>query len=160
MAAQTKKDERTLAILKPDGVKRDLIGECEKRITEAGLKITKKRTFLMNRKLAEDFRKDIKEKHPIIFEALIEYMTEGPCTVLMVKGENAIEKLREICGPTNPKEAPRGTIRGDFGNKNENMEELYKQGEVIKNIIHSSGNADEAEREIRLILGLEEKDEI
>lgn len=143
--------ELTLAIIKPDGVARGLTIECIQRITSAGLKIKEKKMFWMSRDLAERLRKDIKEKHPAIYESLIEYMTEGPSIALIIEGERAQEKLREICGPTNPKDAPKGTIRGDLGVGD--MNDLYKQGKVIKNIIHSSGSKEEANEEISIIFG-------
>jgi len=146
--------EKTLALIKPDGVERGLTIECIRRIQETDLKITEKKMLWMGRILAENFRQEIKEKHPQIFEALVEYMTEGPCIALLIEGENALETLRKICGATNPREAEKGTIRGDYGNKNLDMRELYKQGKVIKNIIHSSGNEEEARKEIELILGI------
>jgi nucleoside-diphosphate kinase len=153
-------EEKTLALIKPDGVARGLTIECIRRILDAGLKITQKKALWMEREAAEEFRKEIREKHPIIFDALIEYMAEGPCIALLVEGENAIEELRKLCGATNPKEAEKGTIRGDYGDKSKDMKELYKQGKVIKNIIHSSGNKEEAEKEIELILGIKQKMEV
>jgi nucleoside-diphosphate kinase len=145
--------ERTLAIIKPDGVERSLTIECIERIEKVGLEIIKKKMMIMTRELAERFRNEIKEKHPAIFEALIEYMTEGPMIAMIVEGENATEKLRMVCGATNPSEAEEGTIRGDFGDKNIDMKELYKKGKVVKNIIHSSGNQEEAQEEIEIIFG-------
>ena len=107
----------------------------------------------MSRETAEEFRKDIKEKHPIIFESLIEYMTEGPCLALLLEGKDAIKKSRRLCGPTNPDEAEKGTIRGDFAKGD--MKELYLQGKAVRNVIHSSETAEAADREARLILGVE-----
>jgi len=145
--------EKTLALIKPDGVARSLTIECLQRIKNTGLEITQKKMLWLSKEQAEKFRAEIKEKHPSIFPALIEYMTEGPCIALMVEGQNAIEKIREICGSTNPKEAKEGTIRGDFGDKTLDMKELYQKGKVIKNIIHSSGNQEEAQQEIEMIFG-------
>ncbi|MEK6927789.1 MAG: nucleoside-diphosphate kinase [Nanoarchaeota archaeon] len=145
--------EITLALIKPDGVARGLTIECIRRILDSGLEITEKKKIWMERWNAEKFRAEIKEKHPRIFEALIDYMTEGPCIALLIEGENATEKLRKICGATNSKDAERGTIRGDYGDKSEDMKELYKKGKVIKNIIHSSGNLEEAKEEIEQIFG-------
>lgn len=145
--------EATLALIKPDGVARGLTIECIQRIEKAGLRIARKKMLWLNRGKAEELRKEIREKHPLIFEALMEYMTEGPCIALLIEGESTIESLRKICGATNPKEAASGTIRGDFGDKKEDMKELYRQGKVVKNIIHSSGNKEEAQEEIKIIFG-------
>lgn len=143
--------ETTLAIIKPDGVAKGLTIEIIGRIKEAGLEIKEKKMLWMDREIAEEFRKEIKIKHPIIFESLIEYMTEGPSIALIIHGENAQEKIRALCGPTDPKIAPKGTIRGDFAEGD--MKALYKEGKVVKNIIHSSANKEEAEQEIKLIFG-------
>ncbi len=141
--------EQTLALIKPDGIKRGLAEECIKRFKEAGLSILQQKEVKFNKTKAEEFRKELKEKYPHLWESLIEYMTEGKMLAIILEGEEAVEKTRAICGPTNPKDAPKGTIRGDFGEGD--MKELYKQGKVIKNIIHVSGNAAEAAHEIKLI---------
>jgi nucleoside-diphosphate kinase len=143
--------ERTMVMIKPDGVRKEITNECIRRIENAGLKINLKKKILLNSELAGKFRKEIKENHPVIFESLIDYMTEGPCVAMIIEGENAITKLRDICGPTNPKEAPRGTIRGDFAEGD--MRILYNQGNAVRNIIHSSENSLEAQKEIKLIFG-------
>lgn len=145
--------EITLAIIKPDGVERGLTIECIERIKKEGLEIKEKRMLWMSKETAEEFRQDIREKHPTIFASLIEYMTEGHCIALLVEGENASARMRKVCGATDPREAENGTIRGDFGVKGESMKELYKKGKVVKNIIHSSENKEEAEEEIKLIFG-------
>lgn len=143
--------ERTLALVKPDGMKRSLAEECIRRFTQANLRVKRQKLVNFSRKKAAAFRKDIKEKHPCIWKSLLGYMTEGPMLALLLEGENAIALAREICGPTNPKEAPQGTIRGDFAQGD--MHTLYAQGKVIKNIIHASGNVQEATQEIGLIFG-------
>ncbi len=141
--------EQTLGMVKPDGVKRKLVGECIKRFEKLGLQIKKIKEIWLTKEQAEEFRKDIKEKHPTIYNSLIEYMSEGPSIAFILSGENVIEKAREICGVTNPEEAKKGTIRGDFGKGD--MKKLYKKGKVVKNIIHTSGNKEEAKKEIELI---------
>ena len=141
--------EQTLAMVKPDGIQRGLTEECIKRILKEGLTIRETKTFTMSKELAEGFRAEIKEKHPTIWNSLIEYMTEGAMVALIVEGVSSVERVRKLYGATNPKEALKGTIRGDFGEGD--MKELYKQGKVIKNIIHASGNIQEAAEELKLI---------
>jgi nucleoside-diphosphate kinase len=148
------KSERTLVLIKPDGMQRGLAEECIRRIEGAGLKIAARKPTRFTSQQAREFREDIRQKQPTIFESLIEYMTEGPMLALIVEGEGAIERVRAICGPTNPKDAPKGTIRGDFGEGD--MKEFFKQGKVVKNIIHASGNLQEAEMEIRSVFGAED----
>ena len=141
--------EYTLALIKPDGVRRGLTGECIGRILQEGLTLAETKTFTMSRAFAETFRKELKEKYPALWDSLIDYMTEGPSIAFLVQGEEAIMRVRKLCGVTNPRDALKGTIRGDF--REGDMQELSKQGKVVKNILHASGNAEEAAQEIRLI---------
>jgi nucleoside-diphosphate kinase len=151
MTQETKQTERTLAIIKPDGVAKGLTIECIQRIEKEGLEIKEKLMIWMSREMAENLRRDIKERLPAIYESLIGYMTEGPSIALIIEGENASERLRKIIGATDPKKALKGTIRGDFAEGD--MAELYKQGKVAKNIIHSTASKEEAEQEIKIIFG-------
>lgn len=140
--------EKTFAMIKSDGVKKGLIGECIKRIENAEMIIIDMKMMKLSKKLAHKFREDIRKKFPNIYDSLIDYMTEGNVVAMIIKGENAVKKLKDICGPTNPKEAPKGTIRGDYGE--DDLKLLFKKDVAAKNIIHASGNMEEAKREINL----------
>lgn len=104
--------ERTLSIIKPDGVKRNLVGKIFSRFEEAGLSIVAMKRVRMTRGQAEGFYHVHKERP--FFPSLIEYMTSGPVVISILEGEGAIAKNRELMGATNPKDAAAGTIRADF----------------------------------------------
>ncbi|MBT3404714.1 nucleoside-diphosphate kinase [archaeon] len=148
---------KTLAIVKPDGVRRNLTGECIRRLQKKNLKLIDIRICQLTQTKAKQLYKDIKKKHPRIYLPLIEYMTSGQIVILILEGKKAAAKARKIAGPTNPKDAPKGTIRGDFAKGD--MKKLYQQGKVTQNIIHTSENEEEAKEEIRILLK-EEKIEL
>lgn len=104
--------ERTLSIIKPDGVKRNLIGQILTRFEKAGLTVAAVKKLRLTREQAEGFYAVHKERP--FFGSLVEFMTSGPVVVSVLEGENAIKKNRELMGATNPKEAEAGTIRADF----------------------------------------------
>lgn len=104
--------ERTLSIVKPDAVKRNLIGKIYDRFETAGLKIVASRMMHLSKEEAEGFYAVHKERP--FFNDLVAYMTSGPVVVQVLEGEDAIRRNREIMGATNPAEALAGTIRSDF----------------------------------------------
>ncbi len=104
--------ERTLSIVKPDAVSKNLIGEIYKRFEGAGLQIVAARMLHLTREQAEGFYAVHRERP--FFNALVEFMTSGPVMVQVLEGENAVDRNREIMGATNPQEAEPGTIRADF----------------------------------------------
>jgi len=105
--------ERTLAIIKPDGVARNLAGEVIRRIEAGGLKITALKMVHMSQKQAEGFYAVHKDKP--FFPSLTAFMSEGPVILMILTGEGAIKKWRDLMGQTNPAKAELGTIRKDFG---------------------------------------------
>ncbi len=105
--------EQTLAIVKPDGVSRSLVGEVIRRIEAAGLRISALKMVHLSRKEAEGFYAVHKDKP--FFPSLTSYMSEGPVVLMIVTGENAIRTWRDLMGATDPAKAARGTIRKDFG---------------------------------------------
>lgn len=127
--------EQTLSIIKPDGLEKDLIGEIVGRFEEAGLTPVAIRMVQMSREEAEGFYAVHADKP--FFDELIEFMTRGPCIVLVLEGENAIERNRMIMGATDPEEADEGTIRSDFAN------------DVGENTVHGSDSPENAEKEIK-----------
>lgn len=126
--------ERTLSIIKPDGVEKNLIGEIYKRFEGAGLRIVAARMMHLTREQAEGFYAVHKERP--FFNDLVSYMMTGPVMVSALEGENAVAAHRDLMGATNPKEAAAGTIRADFA---ESIEE---------NIVHGSDSAENAAIEI------------
>lgn len=106
-------NERTLAIIKPDGVARNLIGEVISRIDRAGLRIIAMRMQRLTPAQAEGFYAVHREQ--AFFEPLVKFMTSGPVVLIVLDGENVIPRWRDMMGRTNPTEASPGTIRADLG---------------------------------------------
>lgn len=126
--------ERTLSIIKPDGVKKNLIGEIISRFEKRGLRIAALKKIALSKKEAKAFY--IVHKDRPFYESLTEFMSEGPIVVMVIEGESAIAKVREIMGATNPKEAAAGTIRADFAT------------DIERNIVHGSDSPESAAYEI------------
>ena len=105
--------ERTFVMVKPDGVEKNVIGECLVRLEKAGLKLLAGRLFIMKKPQAAKLYKEHKAKP--FYPELIDFATSGPAFIAVFEGENAVSAVRGIAGPTDPKKAPKGTIRGDFG---------------------------------------------
>lgn len=126
--------ERTLSIIKPDGVAKNIIGEVYSRFEKGGLKIIAAKMLHLSRKQAEDFYA-VHKARPF-YNDLVSFMTSGPVMVQVLEGENAVAKNRELMGATNPKDAAPGTIRADFATT------------VDENVVHGSDGADTAKTEI------------
>ncbi|MBS3114239.1 nucleoside-diphosphate kinase [Candidatus Woesearchaeota archaeon] len=138
--------EKSLVIVKPDGVERGLIGEILKRFENAGLKIIGMKMVWIDRKFAEKHYKAHKTKP--FFKELVEFITEGPVVAFAVEGVHAVDNVRRLVGDTSPHEAAPGTIRGDFAHIS--MAYASKKKSGGKNVIHASGNKKEADAEIKL----------
>lgn len=135
--------EKTFFMVKPDGVSRGLEKEIFKRIEKAGLTVSQRK----NSKITEDQAADLYSPHygKDFYPGLIKFITSGPVICTVVEGENAIARVREIMGATDPREADPGTIRGDL--KEESV--LTPDG-IIKNLVHGSDSPQSAEREIAI----------
>lgn len=144
--------EKTLVLIKPDGVQRGLSGRILQRFEDAGLKIVGMKMKWVDREFSrKHYRAHLDKKFYPGLEAMI---TEGPVLALVLEGLQAVELVRKMVGPTEPKTAPSGTIRGDFAHHS--YEATDAQGKSIKNLVHASGNAEEAEEEIKLWFKSEE----
>lgn len=126
--------EKTLSIIKPDGVVRGLIGEVVRRLEKNELKITAMKMLKMSKTQAEGFYA-VHRKRPF-FGSLTEFMSSGPVVVMILEGENAIFRYRELMGATNYEEAAEGTIRKDFAT------------DIEKNVVHGSDSPETAAFEI------------
>jgi nucleoside-diphosphate kinase len=126
--------ERTLSIIKPDAVAKNVIGEIYARFEKAGLKVVAAKMAQLSRAEAEGFYAVHKERP--FFKALVEFMISGPVMIQVLEGENAILKNRELMGATNPKEDAPGTIRADFADS------------IDANAVHGSDAAETAKVEI------------
>jgi nucleoside-diphosphate kinase len=166
-------------MIKPDGVERKLIGEVVKRIEESGLKVVAIKMRKTAKDFAEKFYPsseewyknigvrakeafekqglDVKKYYgtdvpldmgKVVKKWLVDFICSGPVVAMVVEGEDAVAKIRKLSGYTFPDLADRGTIRGDFGM--DSVEKANREGRSIRNIVHSSGSREEAEREIGL----------
>jgi len=131
--------ERTLSIVKPDGVQKNLIGEVYRRFESAGLEVVAARMLKLRQDQAEQFY-EIHRERPF-FADLVAYMTSGPVMVQVLEGSNAIAKNRELMGATNPSEADPGTIRADYAES------------IEQNVVHGSDGPDTAAKEISFFFG-------
>ncbi len=126
--------ERTISIIKPDAVAKNVIGEIYTRFEKAGLKIVAAKMLHLSRERAEGFYAVHRERP--FFGELVDFMTSGPVMVQVLEGENAISKNRDVMGETNPKDAAPGTIRADFASS------------IDENAVHGSDGPDTAKNEI------------
>ncbi|MBW9223697.1 nucleoside-diphosphate kinase [Methanothermococcus sp. SCGC AD-155-E23] len=131
--------ERTFVMLKPDAVKRKLMGRIIQRFEDKGLEIVEMKMLKMSRELAEKLYEEHRGKD--FFEKLINFITSDRVVAMVIEGEEAISVVRKMVGKTNPLEADMGTIRGDFG---------YSTPD---NLVHASDSRESARREIELFFG-------
>lgn len=132
-------EEATLVIVKPDAVRRGLIGEVLGRIERKGLRIEAMRLIRIDGDLAERLYDEHRDKP--FFRELVDFITSGEVVVARVVGEEAVSVVRTVMGPTDPAAAPPGTIRGDFG--------LV----ITENLVHGSDSPESAKRELDLFFG-------
>jgi len=135
--------QKSLIIIKPDAVRRGLIGEIISRFEEKNINIRALKMLKIRNKLAENHYAEHKGKE--FYDDLIKFITSKNSVALILEGENAIPYIRELVGATDPREAKQGTIRGDF------REEPVKS--VTENMVHASDSPESAEREISLFFG-------
>ncbi len=128
--------ERTLVLIKPDGIRRNISGEIISRIERRGLRIVAMDQRTLDTSTAKTHYEEHAERP--FFESLVEFITGGPLVAMVVEGERAVEAFRALAGATDPLNATPGTIRGDFGL------------EVQNNLVHGSDSSYSAEREIKL----------
>ena len=127
---------KTFFMIKPDGVKRNLIGEIISRVEEKGFKITKIKMMKISQDLAEEHYGEHKDKP--FFSDLVSFITSGPAVAMQVEGDNVVAQIRNLMGATNPSDATPGSIRGDLAT------------ELDKNVVHGSDSDESAERELNL----------
>jgi nucleoside-diphosphate kinase len=133
--------ERTLSIIKPDAVAKNVIGQIYSRFENAGLKVVEAKMLTLTEEQAGGFYAEHKERP--FYPALIEFMTSGPVMVQVLEGEGAVLKNRELMGATNPQEAGAGTIRADFAES------------IDANAVHGSDSTTSAAREVDYFFGEE-----
>jgi nucleoside-diphosphate kinase len=131
--------QQTFVMVKPDGVRRRLIGEVLRRIEAKGYTIREMKLFTIDDSLAKKHYAEHTEKP--FFGELVDFITSGPSVAMVVEGPNAIAGMRQLMGATDPLDAVPGSIRGDFA------------AVITENIVHGSDSPDSAEREINLFFG-------
>ena len=134
--------ERTLSIIKPDAVAKNVIGQIYSRFEKAGLKIVAAKMLHLSQEKAEGFYAEHKERP--FFKDLVAFMTSGPVVVQVLEGDNAIALNRDLMGATNPQEAAEGTIRRDFATS------------IDANAVHGSDSPTSAEREVAYFFNADE----
>ena len=138
--------EKTLVLLKPDTIQRSLIGEIISRFEKVGMKIIGMKMAWVDKDFSKKhYKAHVKKEFYSGLEAMI---TEGPVIAMVIEGLHSIESVRKMVGGTEPKTAQPGTIRGDYAHHS--YEYTDKKGIAIKNLIHASGNKEDAEYEIKL----------
>ena len=142
--------ERTLILIKPDGVSRHLVGVIIKRFEQRGLKIIGLKMTKSNKELAsKHYNEEISKKHGLpVRNRLINYINESPIVAIVLEGIDCVNVARKICGSTYPNEAALGTIRGDFAHISKNYANTNDKN--VKNLVHASGSLEEANIEIKI----------
>jgi nucleoside-diphosphate kinase len=139
--------EQTLVLLKPDAVARGVVGRILTRFEDAMLKIVASKMVWMDADLMRRHYFDLEDRFgPAVYKAMAVFMQSGPVLALVLEGVDAVACTRKLVGPTYPDQAPPGTIRGDFAH----MSQAYAnaRGIAVANLVHASGNTDEAKHEI------------
>ena len=131
--------ERTLSLIKPDGVRRNLIGEVIRKLEKSGLRVVAMKRLSLSKGEAEGFYRVHKDRP--FFDSLTTTMSSGPIVAMVLQGENAILKNRDIMGATNPRDAVPGTLRADFGES------------IEANVVHGSDSEESAAFEIPYFFG-------
>ena len=127
---------KTFFMIKPDGVRRNLIGEIISRVEAKGFVISKLKMMQIDKELAEEHYKEHSEKP--FFNDLVSFITSGPIVAMQIEGENAVAQIRNLMGATNPADSTPGSIRGDLAT------------ELDKNVVHGSDSDESADRELKL----------
>jgi nucleoside-diphosphate kinase len=147
--------ERTLVLLKPDAVARGLVGRLIERFEDAGFKIVGVRMRQMDAELARRHYFDLEERFGrSVFDVTAGFMQSGPVIALVLEGVEAVANVRKMVGSTFPNQAAAGTIRGDFAHTSKAYTEA--KGSVVANLVHASGNVDEAKYEVDVWFGPDE----
>lgn len=148
--------ERTLVLLKPDAVARGLAGRVISRFEEAALKIVGVKMKLMDEEFTRKHYFDLEERAGSdIYRTTANFMQSGPVIALALEGVNAVAKVRKMIGGTFPDQAPPGTVRGDFAHQTKASSEA--SGKAVMNLVHASGNSEEAKYEVELWFGAGEQ---
>ena len=149
------KTQRTLVLVKPDGVKRGLVGEVIKRIERTGMKILSMKMVWVDKNFGKNHYFDVEERHgKRIFDELVGYLTQGPVIAICFEGVEAIAVVRKVVGSTYPNEALPGSIRGDFCHISKDYANANKI--TVENLVHASAKVEDAKHELKLWFSVDE----
>ena len=155
MADSQQLRERTLVVLKPDAVVRGLAGRIIQRFEDASLKIIGMKMRRMDADFTRQHYFDLQERLGAgVYHATAEFMQRGPVIAFVLEGEDAVATVRKIVGTTYPNEAQPGSIRGDFAHQSKAV--ATTTGKAVANLVHASGNREEAKYEVELWFGAAE----
>ena len=143
--------ERTVVLIKPDGMQKKIVGTIIDRFEREGLQLIGLKLINLTQEMLETWYAHHKDKP--FFKDLSEFMKKTPVVAMVLKSPNAVNRVREVIGPTDSTKAPKGTIRGDLGT--DNILDANREGRPVYNLIHASGSKEEAEKEINLWFGQE-----
>ena len=147
--------QKTLVLIKPDGVLRGIVGEIIRRFEQRGLKIVGLKMINPDKSAAEEhYSESITTKHgKHVRDYLLNYITESPIIAIALQRDNAIKLVRKIVGSTYPGEADIGTIRGDFAHASKEYVKEFQQG---KNLVHAAENEEDAKRELSIWFSIDD----
>ncbi len=138
--------QQTLVAFKPDAIENAVVGQILSRFENEGLQVHEMKTVDVSDELLErHYNEHVGESY---YPGLVEYMQERPVIACLLEGEDAVSRVRELLGDTDPAVAEPGTIRGDFGS--DSFTEADRDGRAVRNLVHASATTDEAEKEIEL----------
>ena len=143
--------ERSLVLIKPDGVRKNLQEQIKERLTATGLEVIAEKEMQADATLASEHYADLGErKGEDVKRRMVTFMTSGPIVAWVIEGENAIDEIRRIVGATLPCDAGEGTVRGDLGDHEETYDKCDGEDRAVENLIHASDAPETAEEEIAL----------
>lgn len=141
--------EQTLVLLKPDAIQRAYVGQIISRFEKVGLKVIGMKMVWMDKEFGKKHYFDVANRRgEKVLKVLLDFMTIGPVIAMVLEGIHAVEIVRKIVGPTEPRKALPGTIRGDFSQHAYDYNDLKEI--AVKNLVHASGNVEEAKKEVEL----------
>jgi nucleoside-diphosphate kinase len=147
--------EQTLVLLKPDCIMRGFMGEIISRFEKAGFKVTAMEMVWHDKEFFREHYHDVAERHSEeILKMNLDAMTTGPVVAMVLEGVNAVENVRKMVGPTEPRKAAPGTIRGDYSAYTYGLADERKI--AVRNLLHASADKSDAEREVKLWFKSEE----
>ena len=143
-----------MCIIKPDGVKRNLVGEVISRLEKKKFAIRYLRSTVLPKPFMKKFYGHLKAKLGVkLYGIIVKYMTEGPVVVMILERPNAVKAMRALAGPTDPSKAKKGTIRGDLA-KGVVLEDCVRRMQPVRNVVHCCGNVEESKDEIKMVRAL------